>query len=94
MNKRRKRKEGVARVESALALSQFIHLFVPFGIGQSQQCDLVAESRKGEGDVRGLFDPVVEGGEEEDVFYFVLRISYWVLQDRLDRLDGLREGFF
>ena len=67
---------------------------MPFGVRQSHQRDFVTETCEREGDVRGLFDPVVEGGEEEDVFYCVLRIAYWVLQDRFDCFNGLRERFF
>ena len=76
MGESRKWREGVTSVEDALTLSQFIHLFVPFGIGQSHQRDFMSQPREREGDVRGLFDPVVEGGEEKNIFYFVLRIAY------------------
>ena len=76
MGESRKWREGVAGVKSALTLSQLIHFLVPFGIGKSHQCDFVSQPREGERNVRGLFDPVVEGGEEKNIFYFVLRIAY------------------
>ena len=55
-------------MESALFLSQFVQFFVPFGIGQSQQRDFVPEPCKHEGNMRGLFDPIMECGEEENLF--------------------------
>lgn len=86
MNERGKRKEGVARVKSTLLLSQFVLFLVPFGVGKSQQRDLVTESREREGDVGGLLDPVVKRGEEENLF-----TRAGVLDERLCLRDTLRQ---
>ncbi len=54
--------------KARLSLSQLVHLLVPFRVGQSQQGDFMSQPCERQGNVRSLLDPVVESGEEEDIF--------------------------
>src|SRR5688572_27568948 len=61
---------------------------MPLGIRKGQQRDFVSQSRKREGKIGSLFDPVMKRGEEKNVLSRLCIFNEW-----LDLLDRVRQGF-